>query len=134
MYSLPADNLWRYVHKVPHRAEQSTLNYALKDLGVRWNRTTTVENICHDQSGWQSYGPLNCMVFSQEDVCRGCCQKAKKHNYYILHLVTKKNPVNKPHRLKNVHSWFLSDNWKELYNSSSTGNTWLRRVSTLRHM
>lgn len=128
-----AENLWRYVNTATkHGGEQFTLNYALQDLGVRWKKTTTVKNICNVKSGWRSYGPLNCVVFSQKDVCRGCCGNAQKHNYYILHPLSDKNHPEKKFRvLKYISSWFLSDSWKKLTSLTSEGSSWLRSVSTL---
>ena len=124
------DNFWIGIHNTKRNGDdQGVLNHVLHDLGIRWRKTTSVEDICSVQSGWQGYGPLNCMVFSQEDVCRGCCANALKHNYYILHPATKKYAEKKVGRLKNMKGWFLSDNWKGLSNSS--GTIWLKSISTL---
>ena len=131
MYFVPAEKLWMSVHNTTQSRDQTTLNYALQNLGVQWKRITTVKNICHEQSGWHSYGPLNCMVFSQDDVCRGCCGDPRKHNYYIFHPVTDKVVSQKKHRYQNSKVWFLKYGWKELISSSSEGTVWLRSVSTL---
>jgi len=119
------------IHNTTQSRDQATLNYALQSLGVQWKRNTTVKNICHEQSGWQSYGPLNCMVFSQEYVCRGCCTYLCKHNYYIFHPVTNKAASEKKYRYRELNVWFLKYGWKKLISSSSEGIVWLKSVSTL---
>jgi len=136
MYFVPTEKFWMSIHNTTqHRADQATLNYALQNLGVQWKRNTSVENICHEQSGWQSYGPLNCMVFAQEDVCRTCCGNAREHKYYILHPLSVKTPTTKKSdTLKNRHGWFLRDSWKKLTTSLSEGILWLKSVSTLKYV
>ena len=127
-----AEKFWKYVNNRKQKAgEQATLNYALQDYGVRWKIYTSVKNICRVLSGWQSYEPLNCMVFSQEDVCRSCCGNAQKHNYFILHPLTSKVPTKKKYYAQDMNVWHLRDNWKTLISSSSEGTLWLRSVSTL---
>ena len=127
MHFMFADKLWIGIHNTTlYKAEQSILNYALKNLGVRWRKTTSVDDICRVQSGWWSYGPLNCMVFPQKDVCRRCCRSALTHNYYVLHPISKKLAEKKPGRLKSMQGWFLSNRWKHL--STSVGATWLRNI------
>ena len=122
--------MWiRFHNTIMDVQDQAILNYVLHDLGIRWRKTTSVEDICSVQSGWEGYGLLNCMVFSQEDACRGCCENAHKHNYYILHPVGKKIAEMKLGPLKKMKGWFLSDNWKGL--SNSAGNIWLQNISTL---
>ena len=127
MYFVPAEKLWMSIHNTTQSRDQATLNYALQNLGVQWKRNTTVKNI---QSGWQSYGPLNCMVLSQ-DVCCGCCTYPRKHNYYIFHPVTNKAASEKKYRYQELNVWFLKYGWKKLISSSSEGTVWLRSVSTL---
>lgn len=76
--------------------------------------------------------PLNCVMFSQEDICCGCCRNAQKHNYYIFHPLSDKNhPEKKFRTLKYMCGWFLSDSWKKLTSLTSEGSSWLRSVSTL---
>ena len=130
MCFMSAEIFWKYVTR-QKVGEQATLNYALQDYGVRWKRNTTIRNICSITSGWQSYEPLNCMVFSQEDFCRGCCRHPHNHNYYILHPVSKKVAFEKKNRAERMDVWFLRYDWKNLSSSSSEGTLWLRSVSTL---
>lgn len=131
---LSTEKLWKSIHSTTHhRADQATLNFVLQNLGVHWNRSTNVDNLCSVRSGWQSYGPLNCIVFSQEDVCRTCCGNAHKHNFYILHPLSEKYPPEKKSAtLKYMHGWFLSDSWKKRISSSSEGSLWLKSISTLK--
>ena len=127
-----AEKFWKHVSNTrQHIGEQATLNYALQDYGVMWKRSTNIKDICRVQSGWQSSGPLNCMVFSQEDFCRGCCGYLHKHNYYIFHPVTAKIAWQKKYRAQKMKVWFLMYGWKKLISSSSEGTLWLRSVSTL---
>ena len=127
-----AEIFWRHVSSTrQHIGEQASLNYALQDYRVRWKRNTTIKNICKVQSGWQSNEPLSCMVFSQEDFCRGCCGYLHTHNYYIFHPVTKKVAFEKKYRAKKMNAWFLKNGWKNIISSSSEGTVWLRSVSTL---
>lgn len=129
MCFISADNLWMSIHKTKQGgADQPLFNNALHHLGVRWNRISAVKDICKIQSGWQSNGPLNCYVFSQKDVCRGCCRRAHEHNYYVLHPLTKKIARMKPNGLKYMGGWFLSDSWRK--RKKSVGETWLRSIST----
>lgn len=127
MYFMSADNLWMYIHNTERGGVgQSIFNHALSALGIRWKNKSAVKNMCSIQSGWQSDGPLNCFVFSQKEVCRGCCEKARKHHYYILHPVTKKITEKKSSRLKKMDGWFLSDSWRL---NKSAGEVWLRSIS-----
>ena len=130
----PAEKFWWHVSNTrQHIGEQASLNYALQDYGVKWNRSTNVKNLCGVLSGWQSYEPLNCMVFSQKDICRECCDYPHKHNYYIFHPYTKKVAFEKKKRAKKMNVWFLKYGWNKFISSSSEGTLWLRSVSTLNH-
>lgn len=131
MYFMPAERLWRSIHNLSTtKDDQAALNYALQNLGVRWKRNTAVKDVCYIQTGWRSYEPLNCIVFSQNVACRGCCGNVYKPILYILHpLSTKSAPEKKYLKLKYMNGWFLSDSWNT--SCSSGGRLWLRCISTL---
>ena len=127
-----AETFWRHVSNTrQHIGEQASLNYALQDYGVNWKRNTSVKNLCGVLSGWQSNEPLNCMVFSQEDFCRKCCDYPRKHNYYIFHPQSEKNALAKKRRAQQKNVWFLKYGWNKFISSSQEGTLWLRSISTL---
>ena len=101
-------------------------------LGVMWNITTTAGSICTVQSGWQSYGPLESIVFSQQIFCRGCCKRASTSGFYVVHPNANKTMLSKkPKRLMQLKCWFLKSHWDDLVSSPLKGQSWLVSISNL---
>ena len=98
----------------------------MDNIGIKWNMTTKNKELCNLQTGWQSYGPLVSIVFSQSVFCRKCCTAERSSEYYLIHLnCPRKDLSRKVRQLKAKNSWFLLDNWKDSVNSTLEGNSWL---------
>lgn len=96
------------------------------DLGLTWNVTTNITELCEVKTGWQSYGPLASIIFPHIIFCRKCCKRNLVDKYYVVHRNGEHLHVSeKQQRLKDRKSWFLQDNWKDLASPSLEGNSWL---------
>ena len=116
---------------VSKKDEQVSLNYALKDMGVKWIKTTDFDRRCAEKIGWESEGPLKIFVFPEEKVCRYCCTRNSKTTYIVhynsgSHLVM----TTKEGALKNMNAWFMKRNWRDFNHLVATGTEWLKKVST----
>ena len=112
--------------------EQTSLNYAWKDMGVKWIKTTDLNRRCSEKIGWESEGPLKVFVFPEEKFCRYCCRRSSKETYNV-HYNSGSHRVmtTKEGALKNMNAWFMKSNWRDFNNPAVTGVEWLRRASTL---
>ena len=110
--------------------EQVLLNIALKNLGVAWTKTTSMESIC-SIDGWISNDdPIKIYVLPQEQFCRKCCRKVRADSLYSTHpIVDKSNLQGKSRALTKIKSWFLENSWQDSVNSSLKGDKWLKVIS-----
>ena len=125
-----AENLWKAIHRGNKEdGEQRLWNYAMQDLGVRWNVTTNSTDLCDIQTGWQSYEPVASIVFPQSTFCQRCCPAEHSNEYYLIHLnCPHKYLSRKAQQLKERNSWFLLDDWKGSVDSTVEGNSWLMSI------
>ena len=111
--------------------DQISWNTALKNMGVKWNKTTDVKKMCSEKIGWESEGTLKMFVFPEVIVCRHCCKQTNKV-FYIVHPVGGHLVMTtKEHALRGMNAWFLRRNWKNFNDPALTGVEWLRKLSTL---
>ena len=129
-FSYTAENLWKAIHHGNKKdGEQFLWNHAMQNLGIQWNVTTSVSELCEVQTGWQSYGRLASIVFPQNVFCRKCCTAEHTSEYYLIHLNAIHGMIAlKIQKLKEMGSWFLLDHWKDSVNSPLEGNSWLMSI------
>ena len=125
-----AENLWKAIHHGNESdCEQFLWNHALKDLGLMWNVTTNISQLCEVKTGWQSYGPLASIVFPQNIFCRKCCKTSSLSRCYVVHRNGEHlDTTMKQKKLKKSKSWFLRDNWKNSGSSSQEGDSWINSI------
>ena len=127
-----AENLWKEINQYRGKKEdreQKLWNFALRNLGAKWNGKANDTASCDVQIVWRSYEPLASIVFPQIVFCRRCCTAAHSSEYYIVHLnCPHQNLARKAELLKAMNGWFLLDNWKDLVNSKLDGNSWLMSI------
>ena len=89
--------------------EQIALNVAVENMGVTWNKTTNVKNICSVKSGWKSKSVISIFVFPQYEICRQCCKPSLSYEtLYIAHPHGHHVKLNtKENALKKMKAWFL---------------------------
>ena len=89
--------------------DQIALNVAVENMGVTWNKTTNVKNICSVKSGWKSKSAINIFVFPQYQMCRHCCNPTISYEtLYIAHPPGGHLKQNRKERaLRKAKSWFL---------------------------
>lgn len=128
------ENLWREIHQYRGRKEdreQKLWNFALQNLGVKWNGTSKSNgtDLCDMQTPWQSFEPLASIVFPQIVFCRRCCTEEHSSEYYLVHLnCAHSRLTRKSEKLREMNSWFLVHDWKDSVNSTLDGNSWLMSI------
>ena len=104
--------LWRNVSAVNWtNSEQTTVNVAVRNMGVRWKKTTKTREICSLQRGWESEGAIKVFVFPQQQFCRSCCKSnISLTKLYLAHPNSDKVKLKtKESALRRLHAWFLKD-------------------------
>ena len=111
--------------------DQISWNTALKNMGVKWNKTTDVKKMCSEKIGWESEGTLKMFVFPEEKICRHCCKQTNKA-FYIMHPVGGHHVMTTKEKvLKERNIWFMKSSWRDFNDTAMTGVKWLRKLSTL---
>ena len=89
--------------------DQIPLNVAIDNMGVMWNKTTKVDDLCSVKSGWKSKSVINIFVFPQYQICRTCCKPSFSYEtLYIAHPPGDHfNLERKEDALKRMKAWFL---------------------------
>ena len=89
--------------------DQIALNVAIDNMGVMWDKTTKVKEICSVKNGWKSKSVINIFVFPQYQICRHCCKPSLSHNtLYIAHPPGDHFKLKrKEDALKKMKAWFL---------------------------
>ena len=103
--------MWR-VGRV--RDEQVCLNFAVEEMEVAWNTTTSVSRHCSEREGWEGEGldGIRVLVFPQNMFCRKNCCKAKMalQDLYLVHpFGSKRNVSSKVDALKRMNAWFINE-------------------------
>ena len=88
-----------------------SLNEALKNLNISWNKTTRLSQIC-SVDGWQgeARGGLRVFVFPQRLFCRrDCCRRASRTGVYVVHPGGEHGDIgDKIYSLEYTNAWFIS--------------------------
>ena len=89
--------------------DQIPLNLAVNKMGVMWEKTTKVKEICSVKSGWKSKSVINIFVFPQYQICRTCCKPSLSYEtLYIAHPPGDHFKLkSKEYALKKMKAWFL---------------------------
>ena len=111
--------------------EQKSLHSALKDMGVKWEKTTDVDRICSEKNGWESEGTLKMFVFPEKQFCRHCCKSSNKATYVMHPVGGHSVMMTKEKTLKKMNAWFIKSDWRDFNDPAMTGADWLRNFCTL---